>query len=105
MSGHDRQPYDPPRKATVGEKISFELIGILGTPHAVDHDVREVSDDDDPVQPMHVSRLTAVSSLQDPQQDERDHLHGKDADERAFEGGFLAFGHSSPKANKFMNSL
>jgi len=54
---------------------------------------------------MHVSRLTAVSSLKDPQQDERDHLHGKHAYERAFEGGLLAFGHSSPKANKFMNRL
>ena len=54
---------------------------------AVDDDVRQVYDDDDPVDRMHVVSLTAVPELQQPQEKERQHLHTQDSYECAAELG------------------
>ena len=47
---HHRQPDRPPRQRSMCEKISFFSFAVLCHPHAVPNDVREISDNNKPIE-------------------------------------------------------
>ena len=58
LGGHDREPYRPPREATIGEEVPFDVGGATRSTQAVYHHHHKVQRHDGPINPVHQGAAT-----------------------------------------------